>query len=500
MASVRVLLLEDNPDDAEVIVLELERAGFDVAWQRAGSAQDFLDLLSPDLDMILADYALPQFNASQALTYLQATGYDIPFIVVSGQISEEVAVACMRQGATDYLLKDRLSRLGEAVRHALEERRLRQEKRAVERDLRIMNWAIESSINAVAIVGLDGEITYANEAFFQIWNFRDVQHVVGRSLVELWHIPDEASVVEQALRERQNIHGEMTAVSVDGTPIVLRYSISAVLDEDRAPICMMAMFIDLTEQKKAKEAEHEAELLRIQLEKEKELNDLKSRFTSMIIHDFRNPLATMRIHLDLLRAYPAHYDESKRQRKIAIVLEEIDQLNQLLEDVLAISKMEAGEAGFNPIQLDIEEYCRFVFSKLRESLGFRHTFVYNSHLDAVFMPFDPDLLQRALYNLVSNAVKYSPENTTITLELDTDDQNVILKVIDEGIGIPEADQKRLFDVFHRASNVGNIEGTGLGLTIVKHAVDLHQGRITFRSMVGKGTTFILTLPVEGRIS
>lgn len=135
-APLRVLILEDRPADAELALAELRRAGLDPDWQRVETEADYLAALDPALHLILADYSLPQFDAAQALALLQARGLDIPFIVLSGMISEEVAVECMKQGAADYLLKDRLARLGPAVRQALERKRLRDEQREREAQYR----------------------------------------------------------------------------------------------------------------------------------------------------------------------------------------------------------------------------------------------------------------------------------------------------------------------------------------------------------------------------
>ncbi len=119
MGPLKILILEDNADDADLLILELKDSGFEVEWQRVDSRQGFLSSLNFDLDIIFADYMLPQFNALEALKLLKEHGYDVPFIVVTGNINQEIAAACMRQGAADYLLKDRLSRLGEATRQAL---------------------------------------------------------------------------------------------------------------------------------------------------------------------------------------------------------------------------------------------------------------------------------------------------------------------------------------------------------------------------------------------
>ena len=133
---LQVLILEDNPADAELIVDELRQAGFDPIWERVDNKTDYLAHLDPALDIILADYSLPQWDAPSALHTLQARGLEVPFIMLSGTVSEELAVACIQQGAADYLLKDRLARLGEAVRRALEDQRLRLEKQHADAALR----------------------------------------------------------------------------------------------------------------------------------------------------------------------------------------------------------------------------------------------------------------------------------------------------------------------------------------------------------------------------
>jgi len=133
---LHILILEDQASDAELMLHELRRAGFEPHWQRVETEPDYLAQLHAGLDVIFADYALPQFDALRALRLLTERGLDIPFIIVSGTIREEAAVECMRQGAADYLLKDRLARLGQAVAHTLAEKRLRDEKRRAEAALR----------------------------------------------------------------------------------------------------------------------------------------------------------------------------------------------------------------------------------------------------------------------------------------------------------------------------------------------------------------------------
>ena len=167
--TIRVLILEDNPSDAELVVHELRRAGFAPEWQRVESEKDFQQALLQNPDIILADYSLPQFDALRALHRLQETGLDVPFIIITGMSNEEVAVDCMNQGASDYLLKDRLTRLGPAVLHALEQAKLHRREKQTEQALQkseALNQAILSSLNAhIAVLDREGNIIAVNDAW-----------------------------------------------------------------------------------------------------------------------------------------------------------------------------------------------------------------------------------------------------------------------------------------------------------------------------------------------
>ncbi|MDQ7035234.1 MAG: PAS domain-containing sensor histidine kinase [Anaerolineae bacterium] len=402
----------------------------------------------------------------------------------------------MREGAADYLLKDRLPRLGEAVRHALSERQIRFEKQLAERELRVMDWAIHSSINAVAMADLEGQINFVNQAFLDLWGYDSYGQIHGGSLFMLWEKEDEAHHIQKTLHKRQNLQSEMLAKKRNNTSMALQFSVSTVLDEHRQPICIMAMFIDITEAKKVAAAQREAEILRIQLEKEKELRDLKSRFMSMVVHDFRNPLAVMQLQLDALIHYADRLDQSTKEDRLNLALNQIQHLNNLMNDVLAIGQLESNDARFHPKAHDLIPFCKQAVDVFRESIGTNHIIQYETASTALSLPFDRQLLRRAVTNLLSNAVKYSPDGSTVHVTLKNTPDYVTIAVTDKGIGIPDDDQKRLFDAFHRAGNVGAVAGTGLGLAIVKQVVELHGGTISFSSEVGKGSTFTIKIPVS----
>jgi pentatricopeptide repeat protein len=194
---IRVLLLEDRVEDAEQLLHELRRSGYEPSWERLETEAEYVARLQSPPDIILADYRMPQLGAPRALELLRALNLDIPFIVVSGSIGEDVAVAIVRQGATDYLLKDRLKRLGSAVRHALEEKQVRDDKRRAERDLRASETRFYSFMNnnpALAFIkDSDGRILYINNTCEGAWN-TTLAACQGKPDHELWSAADAARI------------------------------------------------------------------------------------------------------------------------------------------------------------------------------------------------------------------------------------------------------------------------------------------------------------------
>jgi PAS domain S-box-containing protein len=311
--AIKVLIVEDRHDDAEIMALALEADNFDVAWKRVETSEDYLRHLSPDVDVVLADYTLPQFNASAALGILKDTGLDIPFIVVTGTVSEEIAVSCMKQGAADYLLKDRLSRLGEAVRQAVKQRDLRRVQRTAEQALTILGRAVETSINAIVMVDVQGSITYINRAVLDLWCISGEQTITGKNLSELLLSPTESARLMAELRQQTSVQGELTLAAWNGRQMVLQYAANQVVDGDGQLLCLMLTFIDITEQQ-------QNEVLRLELERERELREVKSRFVSLLVHDFRNPLASLQMGLSFIDKYYERLTSAQVREKVRAAL------------------------------------------------------------------------------------------------------------------------------------------------------------------------------------
>lgn len=234
------------------------------------------------------------------------------------------------------------------------------------------------------------------------------------------------------------------------------------------------------------------------LEQEQELNELKSRFLSIASHEFRTPLAVILSSAQLMERYYSRLSDDKKFSHLQRIQASVRHISELVDDVLLVEQGRIGRLQFNPAPLDLVAFCRDMIEEFEMGVAARHqlTFLTTGLVDPPrrLAQMDESLLQHILRNLLSNAVKYSPEGSHISLELGYTGEDVYLKIADQGIGIPDSDQARLFDSFHRASNVGTISGTGLGMYIVKQAVEQHGGTVKVESQEGIGTTFVVMLP------
>ncbi len=249
-------------------------------------------------------------------------------------------------------------------------------------------------------------------------------------------------------------------------------------------------------------ARHRSEsAIRLSLEKEQELLELKSQFICMISHEFRNPLATIMSSQELIEwsCQNGNYEKinvySDRIAKSAIRIE------TLIRDVLTLAKTESHEFKFEPQPLNLIQFCQEQIEELTLRVDDKYVIEFDCQncgdltKDSLFN-LDARLLEHILGNLLTNAIKYSPQGGTISLVLSSDVKNICFQVKDCGIGIPPEAQPKLFEAFGRAKNVGKIPGTGLGLAIVKQCVELHGGKIFFESSLGNGTTFTVILSKE----
>ena len=241
--------------------------------------------------------------------------------------------------------------------------------------------------------------------------------------------------------------------------------------------------------------ESEAAILQ-SLYKERELNQLKSNFISMVSHEFRNPLTTLGLASQLLQDFDEKLTPEKKAKCFEHMNMSIHNMAQLLDEVILLGKREVGKLQYEPTTLNLEDFCRELTESMQLSDQNQHLISFTCKGNCTQVEMDKCLLRHILTNIISNALKYSPQGTEVRFDLVCQDNTAIFRIQDQGIGIPQKDRHRLFETFSRCSNVGQIEGTGLGLAIVKICVDLYGGQIQIESEVNVGTTVTVSLPLS----
>ncbi len=363
-------------------------------------------------------------------------------------------------------------------------------------------------------------------------------------LIEMIH-PDDRAIFEQAVNQAiaagtsyeivfriQRPNGQIRHIETKG---------EAIFNDSGQIIQLFGTVVDITERKQA-----EQETLKA-LQRERELSEAKSRFIAMASHEFRTPLTTIQSSADLLKRYLGRLSSEKQQQHFQRISSAAQEINSMVQDVLLLSEVEAGKLQFTPAPVDLVQLCWSLVSDLQIADNHQHSINFHPSCEAIaaltstdtqlcsnivvetdagmrdapdaenmnvlrmnateYEPnqggkkgstqffLDEKLLRYTLKNLLANALKYSPQGSSVQFDLTCHQNQAVFQIQDQGIGIPSEAIPRLFESFYRASNVGTIQGTGLGLAIAKQCVDLHGGQITVDSCVGAGTTFTVTLPL-----
>jgi hypothetical protein len=494
---LRVLLVEDSPDDAELVTLAVRRGGFDLTFERVETKEGMRAALAArDWDIVLSDFSMPRFSAPAAYETLREGGYDLPFIIVSGTIGEEVAVASMKLGIQDYLLKTNLARLCPAIEREIRESAARgQARERLRRSEERYRQLFEDSPLAMWVYDLETlRIIAVNERAIELYGY-DRQEFGSLIVTEI--------LVEEEESRRFYIggappeSGEKTFrhLRKDGSTIFVEASTQDIELDGREARLVAAN--DVSARKRAEEALRKTEEQLRQAQK----MEAVGRLAAGVAHDFNNLLSVVlgcsNLVLDELKPGDPLHAEIDEVRKAG------ERGGALTRQLLAFSRKQM----LRPSVLDLNQVVVAIEPMLRRILGedVQLSVLPARSLGAVFA--DPGQIEQILMNLVVNARDAMPEGGSVTIEtadhdldaayadehLDvTPGRYVMFAVSDTGQGMDATVQERIFEPFFTTKDSG--KGTGLGLSTVFGIVKQSGGHIWVYSEVGKGTTFRIYLP------
>lgn len=503
---LQILLLEDDPVDVELIQTTLKNGGIEANLICVTRRSDFSEILKTQLpDLILSDYVLPSFDGIAALKIAQQFCPQVPFIMVSGMLGEERAIETLKQGATDYVLKQRLERLVPSAKRALRESQERQERLRVEEALRQTDDLLRAIVDAspVGIITLNPEkkVIAWNIASERIYGWQS-QEVINQALPVI--PPEEQKQFErlfqQALQNHTLTNYEFQHLGKNKDLIEISVSL-APLHNAQGNVCGVVMTaIDITTRKRI-EAERFNLLKREQTARAEAeaANRVKDEFLAVLSHELRTPLNSILGWITLIQR--GKLNKVTFDQALEVIERNASLQTQLIEDLLDISRISRGKLSLSIDSVNLIELMQTTAETLRPASDAK-SITMELFLDSSIgiIMGDANRLQQIFWNLFSNAIKFTPPNGSVTVRLKkTEDSYAQIQVIDSGIGIEPNFLPYVFEYFRQAdaSTTRSQGGLGLGLAISRHLVELHGGTIDVKSQgKGKGTTFTVMLPIQ----
>jgi PAS domain S-box-containing protein len=508
--ALRVLFFEDRPMDVELSLCTLQSAGFDVSTDVVVTLEAALRQASTsEYDVILADYRVPGATGMDVFKALKAQGVSVPFILVTGSLGDETAVECLKEGVADYVLKDRQARLPVAVRRALDERRLREERTHAERALRHSEASYRSLIESapcgiLRVSAGNGRFLDVNGAMAEMLGYDSAADLLARE-------PRDRPAVDVETRSRlveeyeQNGLFRETDVEwkrKDGAPITVRLSGRLLQDKNGVATCFEMIAENVTAQKRMEAQLREQNLTLEETNHRVEAaNRMKSEFLANMSHELRSPLNCIVGFSELLFDGRLGSVSDRQKEIVGRVLNSAKHLLQLINDVLDLSKVEAGRWEFHPESISTGKLIHEVTGILGGLAGAKGIQI-ETEVEPVVATVvaDPSRLKQILYNYVSNAIKFTGECGRVRVNLRAEGPSEFrLEVSDTGVGIAPNDIRKLFAAFQQldSGKAKRFQGTGLGLALTKRIVEAQGGRVGVDSTLGEGSTFFAVLPREG---
>ncbi len=500
----KILMVEHDPNDIELIQRELKRGDMNFITEVVQTETEYEEALKTfEPDIILSDYALPQFDGPTAFEIKEKLSPGTPFIFVSGTIGEENSIELIRTGVTDYALKDKLFTLSMKVKRALKEVKELREKLEVEEALR------QSETNLRAIFDATDTGFLLLDSSFNIVSYNRkitqfAKHSFGfeprrkQNLIHLF-LPERRKEFSDILVEVASgkaVNYEVSYPQTDGT--VIWYSLvgNPVVDGHKKITGICLSVNDITERKKAIEeirqlnenleervAERTAEL--------SEANKSLEAFSASVSHDLRAPVRAMGGFLDIIEKQyqPAFNDDLKEL--FGYISSTSKRMNAIIEDLLALARH--GQAKLRPSFIDMNKLVNKVWDDISFSQP-NNTQLKVSKLHKVYA--DVSLMEQVLINLISNAIKYSSktENPMVEIGSEEVEDTITFSIKDNGAGFDMKYYDKLFGAFQRLHGMTEFEGTGVGLVLVKLVIEKHGGNVWAVSQTGEGATFYFSLP------
>jgi PAS domain S-box-containing protein len=507
---LQVLIVEDTEDDAHLMVRAIQRVGYTVTWERVETRADMQAALSMrSWDIILSDYSMPHFSAMSALETLRASELDIPFLVVSGTIGEETAVAALKAGAHDFLVKDKLARLVPAIERELRDAEIRRSHRDAQLRYQLLVEQLPIIVYLSPVDELK-ETTYVSPQIQTILGYTSEEWVADPQFWQTRLHPDDRDVVLNVVAE-SDLTGnpstmEFRMLARDGHVVWFHDQTMLIRDGRGQPLYWQGIKIDITKHKQAEE-----EILKLNTELEQRVQTrtmeleralrAKDEFLASMSHELRTPLNAILGLSESLSERAAGPLNEKQERYVKTITESGHHLLSLINDILDLARIEAGQILLNIAEVDLKQVCQAslrMINELAVRKQQRVTLEVDDAIGSIWV--DERRLKQILVNLLSNAVKFTPADGSLGLIVqgNRQEKRVIFTVWDDGIGIHESDLARLFRPFVQldSSLAREAPGTGLGLALVAQMARLHGGSVNVESQPGEGSRFTVTLPWE----
>lgn len=477
---LRILILEDSPSDAKLVQSALRMDGIQFDSRVVDNRNDFINGLREfKPHIILSDHSLPGFNSMEALSITKAEGIEIPFILVTGTVSEEFAVSVIKAGATDYILKHNLNRLTIAILSALSQKQDRDKLRASEEQFQ---HTIDGMVDGVQIIGYDWKYLYVNNIVAEQSRFTR-EELIGRTMTEIYPgIEDTVMYAElkRCMEDRIHVQMENEFTYHDGTKAWFKLTMQPVSPG------VLILSRDITDQKNI------IQLLETQNKRITMVNAALDRFLYSVSHEFRAPICNGLGLINLLRMKSTKEDKDDILNKLESSIRSLD---ELLQNIGVFSDVTGHDAKNTIVNL------RTVIAEIAEQRkaldgGSDVNVSIQVEDDTPFMT-DKKRLSVVMSNLISNAIKYRDPRKKSFVEIiaRVTPKAAHLEVRDNGLGIREEYMDKIFDVFYTSGDLA--KGRGLGLFMAREIVEKLGGDFSVKSQHETGTTFYVTIPNGG---